>query len=83
MVLVVLLTLIMVGFCGLILSPERFSLLWPCLLGLGIGGLFPMSLIVSLDHLDNPATRRRADCLCTRYRLPDRRTLTADCRDNS
>jgi CP family cyanate transporter-like MFS transporter len=28
--------------------------MWPCLLGLGIGGLFPMSLIVSLDHLDNP-----------------------------
>ena len=23
-------------------------------MGLGIGGLFPMSLIVSLDHLDNP-----------------------------
>lgn len=53
-VLAVLLALIMAGFCGLILSPERFSLLWPCLLGLGIGGLFPMSLIVSLDHLDNP-----------------------------
>lgn len=49
-----LLALIISGFCGLILSPERFSLLWPCLLGLGIGGLFPMSLIVSLDHLDNP-----------------------------
>ncbi|MBT2341343.1 MULTISPECIES: cyanate transporter [Pseudomonas] len=49
-----LLALIVAGFCGLILSPERFSLLWPCLLGLGIGGLFPMSLIVSLDHLDNP-----------------------------
>jgi CP family cyanate transporter-like MFS transporter len=54
LVLVVLLALIMAGFCGLILSPEGFSLLWPCLLGLGIGGLFPMSLIVSLDHLDNP-----------------------------
>ncbi|MBC3363910.1 cyanate transporter [Pseudomonas sp. SWRI154] len=53
-VLAVLLALIMGGFCGLILSPERFSLLWPCLLGLGIGGLFPMSLIVSLDHLDTP-----------------------------
>jgi CP family cyanate transporter-like MFS transporter len=53
-VLVVLLTLIMAGFCGLILSPQHLSLLWPCLLGLGIGGLFPMSLIVSLDHLDNP-----------------------------
>ena len=54
LVLVVLLALIMAGFCGLILSPEGFSLLWSCLLGLGIGGLFPMSLIVSLDHLDNP-----------------------------
>lgn len=46
--------LIIGGFCGLILSPQYLSLLWPCLLGLGIGGLFPMSLIVSLDHLDNP-----------------------------
>ncbi len=48
------LVLIIGGFCGLILSPQHLSLLWPCLLGLGIGGLFPMSLIVSLDHLDNP-----------------------------
>ncbi|WP_053181322.1 cyanate transporter [Pseudomonas kilonensis] len=54
LVLTVLLALIIGGFCGLILSPERFSLLWASLLGLGIGGLFPMSLIVSLDHLDNP-----------------------------
>lgn len=53
-VLVALLVLIITGFCGLILSPRHLSLLWPCLLGLGIGGLFPMSLIVSLDHLDNP-----------------------------
>lgn len=54
LVLVILLALIIGGFCGLILSPQRFTLLWPCLLGLGIGGLFPMSLIVALDHLDNP-----------------------------
>ncbi|MDF9905684.1 UNVERIFIED_ORG: CP family cyanate transporter-like MFS transporter [Pseudomonas reinekei] len=53
-VLMVLLALIIAGFCGLILSPQHLSLMWPCLLGLGIGGLFPMSLIVSLDHLDNP-----------------------------
>jgi CP family cyanate transporter-like MFS transporter len=53
-VLVVLLMLIMAGFCGLVLSPHHLTLLWPCLLGLGIGGLFPMSLIVCLDHLDNP-----------------------------
>lgn len=53
-ILMALLMLIITGFCGLILSPQQLSLLWPCLLGLGIGGLFPMSLIVSLDHLDNP-----------------------------
>ncbi|MGU3307419.1 cyanate transporter [Pseudomonas sp. M5A4_2d] len=53
-VVAVLLVLIIVGFGGLILSPQHVSLLWPCLLGLGIGGLFPMSLILSLDHLDNP-----------------------------
>ncbi|AZF04299.1 cyanate transporter [Pseudomonas sp. R5-89-07] len=53
-VIAVLLVLIIIGFCGLILSPQHLSLLWPCLLGLGIGGLFPMSLILSLDHLDNP-----------------------------
>jgi CP family cyanate transporter-like MFS transporter len=53
-VLTVLLGLIIAGFCGLILSPQHLSFFWPCLLGLGIGGLFPMSLIVSLDHLDNP-----------------------------
>lgn len=53
-VVAVLLVLIILGFCGLIISPQHLSLLWPCLLGLGIGGLFPMSLILSLDHLDNP-----------------------------
>ena len=53
-VLMALLALIIAGFIGLILSPQHLSLLWPCLLGLGIGGLFPMSLIVSMDHLDNP-----------------------------
>ncbi|NMZ09452.1 CynX/NimT family MFS transporter [Pseudomonas proteolytica] len=53
-VVAVLLVLIIAGFCGLILSSQHLTLLWPCLLGLGIGGLFPMSLILSLDHLDNP-----------------------------
>lgn len=49
-----LLVLITGGFCGLILCPQQLSLLWPSLLGLGIGGLFPMSLIVALDHIDEP-----------------------------
>ena len=54
LVLVTLLSLIVAGFVGLILRPFALSLLWTSLLGLGIGGLFPMSLIVCLDHLDNP-----------------------------
>lgn len=53
-VVAVLLVLIILGFCGLVLMPQSLSLLWPCLLGLGIGGLFPMSLILALDHLENP-----------------------------
>ncbi|MCF5707576.1 MFS transporter [Pseudomonas syringae] len=53
-VLAVLLGLIMAGFVGLILMPQHMSLLWTALLGLGIGGLFPMSLIVSMDHYEDP-----------------------------
>ncbi|HWH89292.1 MAG TPA: cyanate transporter [Pseudomonas sp.] len=53
-ILAALLLLIIAGFCGLILAPAYLALLWPCLLGLGIGGLFPMSLIVALDHCDDP-----------------------------
>ncbi|RMV80136.1 Cyanate transport protein [Pseudomonas caricapapayae] len=52
--LAVLLVLMMIGFAGLILMPRQLGLLWACLLGLGIGGLFPMSLVVSMDHLDDP-----------------------------
>lgn len=52
--LVVLLILMMTGFAGLILMPQQLGLLWACLLGLGVGGLFPMSLIVSMDHCDDP-----------------------------
>lgn len=53
-ILAFLLMLIIGGFCGMILAPAHLVLLWPCLLGLGIGGLFPMSLIVALDHCDEP-----------------------------
>ncbi|MCY1369091.1 cyanate transporter [compost metagenome] len=54
-VLIVLLLLIIFGFVGLALLPDTFSLLWPCMLGIGIGGLFPMSLIVSMDHIESPS----------------------------
>lgn len=50
-----LLICIIIGFVGLITKPESLALLWASLLGLGIGGLFPMSLIVAMDHVDEPA----------------------------
>jgi CP family cyanate transporter-like MFS transporter len=48
-----LLLLIGCGFLGLLLSFDFLPLLWPCFLGLGIGGLFPISLIVSMDHIED------------------------------
>ncbi|MYM60800.1 MFS transporter [Vibrio sp. OCN044] len=53
-ILVLLLVCIITGFSGLIMKPEEYALIWASLLGLGIGGLFPMSLIVTMDHVDNP-----------------------------
>lgn len=45
---------IIIGFSGLIIKPQSLALLWASLLGLGIGGLFPMSLIVTMDHVEDP-----------------------------
>ncbi len=53
-VLVGLLLAILAGLLGLVLAPLPGAWLWAALLGLGIGGLFPLSLIVCLDHLENP-----------------------------
>lgn len=53
-VLVGLLLAIVGGLLGLVLAPLQAPWLWAALLGLGIGGLFPLSLIVCLDHLDDP-----------------------------
>lgn len=55
LVLILLLLSIIGGFSGLVMAPHSFRLLWPMLLGVGIGGLFPMSLVVSMDHLDIPS----------------------------
>lgn len=49
-----LLSMVIVGFLGMIFLPETAFLLWPALLGFGSGGVFPMSLIVSMEHIDNP-----------------------------
>ncbi|MCC8380503.1 cyanate transporter [Xenorhabdus sp. PB30.3] len=54
-ILTFLLGCIVIGFIGLMLKPSEYALLWSGLLGIGIGGLFPMSLIVTMDHVSFPA----------------------------
>ncbi len=43
------------GFAGLALSPQAFAVGWAILLGAGLGGCFALSMVVALDHLDDPA----------------------------
>jgi CP family cyanate transporter-like MFS transporter len=52
--LLLLLLFVGIGFIGLAFFPLELLILWPLLLGIGIGGLFPMSLIVSMDHIHSP-----------------------------
>ena len=48
------LLLLMAGLACLIGAPTILALPACALLGLGIGALFPLSLIVTLDHVDDP-----------------------------
>lgn len=43
------------GFAGLALWPQAMPLGWVVLLGAGLGGCFALSMVVALDHLENPA----------------------------
>ena len=49
------LTILICGLACLILAPLKLALIACLLLGVGIGALFPLSLIVAMDHLDDPA----------------------------
>lgn len=53
-ILAIILVLMISGYVGLIFAPTLAPIVWACLLGLGIGGLFPMSLVVTMDHYDDP-----------------------------
>lgn len=48
------LALLLAGLGCLIGAPLATAWLIPILLGLGIGALFPLSLILTVDHLDDP-----------------------------
>lgn len=49
------LIVLIAGLACLILAPLSLALLACLLLGVGIGALFPLSLIVAMDHVDDPA----------------------------
>ncbi|MBS3666345.1 MFS transporter [Halomonas boliviensis] len=53
-VLLLVLMLSVAGFLLLGLVPKTMAWLATALLGLGIGGLFPLSLIITMDHSDDP-----------------------------
>lgn len=54
MALVIVILLIIAGLGCLIGAPRELAFAATILLGLGIGALFPLSLIVTLDHADSP-----------------------------
>lgn len=44
----------LLGFAGLLLAPQQGPLLWVALIGFGLGACFALSLLLSLDHLQEP-----------------------------
>lgn len=53
--LLLVLAMLLGGLICLLVAPQSLALLASTLLGFGIGALFPLSLIVTLDHADDPA----------------------------
>lgn len=53
-VIAVLCVLQLVGFTALALIPQTALLLWVAFIGLGIGGIFPLAMIITMDHIDHP-----------------------------
>lgn len=49
----------LVGFIGLIGWPLQTPWLWALLAGVGLGGAFPLCLVLALDHLPQPAAAGR------------------------
>ncbi|MFI8416062.1 cyanate transporter [Serratia sp. NPDC078593] len=47
------------GFIGLIYQPNSVPWLWALLSGVGLGGAFPLCLVLALDHLTHPAAAGR------------------------
>lgn len=53
------LTLQLIGFCGFIWLPQHVPALWAIACGVGLGGAFPLCLVLALDHAGQPAVAGR------------------------
>lgn len=49
----------LIGFIGLIYLPQTLPWLWVLIAGLGLGGAFPLCLVLALDHIPHPAAAGR------------------------
>ncbi|SXF15080.1 cyanate transport protein CynX [Klebsiella variicola] len=53
------LALQLIGFCGFIWLPQHVPALWAIACGVGLGGAFPLCLVLALDHAGQPAVAGR------------------------
>jgi CP family cyanate transporter-like MFS transporter len=44
----------LLGFAGLLLAPQQGALVWVALIGFGLGACFALSLLLTLDHVQEP-----------------------------
>ncbi|HHG8775178.1 TPA: cyanate transporter [Raoultella planticola] len=49
----------LIGFCGFLWLPLQAPLLWAVGCGIGLGGAFPLCLVLALDHSPQPAVAGR------------------------
>lgn len=53
------LTLQLCGMLGFLLAPQSVPWLWAGIAGVGLGGAFPLALVLALDHLAQPQAGAR------------------------
>ena len=53
------LSLQLIGFCGFIWLPQQIPFVWAISCGIGLGGAFPLCLVLALDHASHPAIAGR------------------------